>query len=240
MSFTAVKIADDRKIVDFEVAKDGPETTETSKAAAPEAVEAQPGKEDLTDTTKRPDDLRGSTYKVKPPVLNHALYVTINDIIMNESTQHEERRPFEVFINSKEMENYQWIAALTLVISAVFRKGGDVSFLAEELKGVFDPKGGYWKPGGVYVPSVVAEIGLVIEQHLQRIGMIETPQLDEHQKKLIADKRAQLATKAAEPSPESNGDFPENAQLCVKCSTRAVVLMDGCWTCLNCADSKCS
>ena len=91
---------------------------------------------------ERPDLLIGSTYKVKTPVSDHAMYITINDILLNEGTPYEQRRPFEIFINSKNLDHFQWIVALTRIISAVFRKGGDVTFLVEELKAVFDPRGG--------------------------------------------------------------------------------------------------
>ena len=195
----------------------------------------------MHESVQRPDMLVGSTYKVKTPVTEHAMYITINDIILNEGSEHEKRRPFEVFINSKNMDNFQWVVALTRLISAVFRKGGDTTFMVEELKAVFDPKGGYFKPGGVFMPSIVAEIGHCIEKHMQMIGMIQTDNLDEHQKEFIAKKKAEIeATQAAvDGSKSSNGDFPENASLCSKCSTKAVVLMDGCMTCLSCGDSKC-
>ena len=101
------------------------------------------------------------------------MYVTINDILLNEGTPHEQRRPFEVFINSKNLDHFQWIVALTRVISAVFRKGGDTTFLVDELKAVFDPKGGYWQPGGKFMPSTIAELGHVIERHLQSIGLLK-------------------------------------------------------------------
>ena len=94
---------------------------------------------------ERPEVLIGSTYKIKSPLVEHAMYVTINDIVLNAGTEHEHRRPFEVFINSKSMEHFQWIVALTRIMSAVFRKGGDVTFLVDEMKAVFDPKGGYFK-----------------------------------------------------------------------------------------------
>ena len=116
---------------------------------------------------ERPEMLVGSTYKIKTPVSDHAMYVTINDIVLNEGTPHEQRRPFEVFINSKNLDHFQWIVALTRVISAVFRKGGDTTFLVDELKAVFDPRGGYWQPGGKFMPSTIAELGHVIERHLQ-------------------------------------------------------------------------
>ncbi|MFT5448920.1 MAG: hypothetical protein ACI9DC_004106 [Gammaproteobacteria bacterium] len=193
---------------------------------------------------ERPDVLIGSTYKIKTPLSEHSLYVTINDVILNEGTEHEVRRPFEIFINSKNMEHFQWIVALTRIISAVFRKGGDVTFLVEELQAVFDPKGGYFKKGGKYMPSLVAEIGDAIENHMRSIGLLDAPKMDEHRKALIESKRNELAAVSAKEQSQSesgirNESFPESAQLCVKCSTKAVVQLDGCMTCLNCGDSKC-
>ncbi len=185
----------------------------------------------------RPDKITGSTYKVKTPVTEHALYITINDIVMNEGTPQEHRRPFEIFINSKNMEHFQWIVALTRVMSAVFRKGGDVTFLVEELESVFDPNGGYYKKGGKYIPSLVAELGQVVEQHLQSIGMLKIKQPDEHQKKLIEEKKEEYLQKNSSELDQSG--FPKDAQLCNKCSTKAAIMMDGCLTCLNCGESKC-
>lgn len=196
----------------------------------------------MHESVQRPEMLVGSTYKVKTPVTEHAMYITINDIILNEGTEHEARRPFEVFINSKNMDNFQWVVALTRLISAVFRKGGDTTFMVEELKAVFDPKGGYFKPGGIFMPSIVAEIGHAIEKHMQMIGMISADNLDEHQKEFLAKKKAEIeATSGAAEKKDSaeSGDFPDSATVCAKCSTKAVVLMDGCMTCLSCGDSKC-
>ena len=144
----------------------------------------------MHESVERPETLVGSTFKIKSPLFEHALYVTINDIVLNQGTPHELRRPFEIFINSKNMDHFQWIVALTRIISAVFRKGGDVTFLAEEMKAVFDPRGGYFKSGGIYMPSIVAEIGAVIEQHMKNIGLIHDPEMDESTRKLIAEKRA--------------------------------------------------
>ena len=185
----------------------------------------------------RPDQITGSTYKVKTPVTEHALYITINDVVMNEGTPQEHRRPFEIFINSKNMEHFQWIVALTRVMSAVFRKGGDITFLVEELESVFDPNGGYYKKGGKYIPSLVAELGQVVEQHLKNIGMLKTTVPDEHQKKLMQDKKEEYLKKNSQGLDESG--FPKDAQLCQKCSTKAVIMMDGCLTCLSCGESKC-
>ncbi len=188
----------------------------------------------------RPEKITGSTYKVKTPVTEHALYITINDVVMNEGTAQEHRRPFEIFINSKNMDHFQWIVALTRVMSAVFRKGGDVTFLVEELKSVFEPSGGYFKKGGKFVPSLVAEIGEVVEQHLQSIGMLKKPGLDEHQQKLVDEKKTEYLQKHAKSGEEMNAEgFPKNASLCNKCQTKASIVMDGCLTCLNCGESKC-
>ncbi|AXK72879.1 NrdJb [Lysobacter sp. TY2-98] len=194
---------------------------------------------------ERPEVLIGSTYKIKTPLVEHAMYVTINDIVLNAGTEHEQRRPFEVFINSKSMDHFQWIVGLTRIMSAVFRKGGDVTFLVDEMKAVFDPRGGYFKAGGVYMPSLVAEIGAVVEDHLKSIGMIVDNNLSDTQRALIAEKRAayERATQpAANESVSVTGDgtaFPPSATMCHKCSTKALVLMDGCATCLNCGYSKC-
>ena len=159
---------------------------------------------------------------------------------MNEGTPQEHRRPFEIFINSKNMEHFQWIVALTRVMSAVFRKGGDVTFLVEELKSVFEPSGGYFKKGGKFVPSLVAEIGEVVEQHLQEIGMLKKPGLDQHQQKLVDEKKAEYLEKHAKAGDEVTAEgFPKGAQLCAKCNTKAAIVMDGCLTCLNCGESKC-
>ena len=188
---------------------------------------------------ERPEMLIGSTYKVKTPVSDHAMYITINDIVLNEGTEYEKRRPFEIFINSKNLDHYQWIVALTRIISAVFRKGGDVTFLVDELKAVFDPRGGYWKPGGKFMPSIIAELGYIVEKHLILIGLLAEPELDEGQKKLIEEKRAEFEASTKQQDAFSTGEYPEGAQLCTKCSMAAVVMMDGCRTCLNCGDSKC-
>jgi hypothetical protein len=188
---------------------------------------------------QRPEVLIGNTYKIKTPVSDHAMYVTINDIVLNEGTEYEQRRPFEVFINSKNLDHFQWIVALTRIISAVFRKGGDVAFLVDELKAVFDPRGGYWQPGGKFMPSIIAELGYVIEKHLQSIGLMRKVELDEHQKKMIEEKRAEFDARAKQQDAFSKSHFPDGAQLCSKCSTAAVVMMDGCMTCLNCGESKC-
>lgn len=199
----------------------------------------------LTEKTKRPEMLVGSTYKIKPPISDHALYITVNDILLNQGTTQEVRRPFEIFVNSKNMEFYSWIVALTRVISAVFRKGGDCTFLVEELKAVFDPKGGYYQPGtGIFMPSVVADIGHVIETHLKTLDMLPKSEIDAHQQAYLKRKRQAAMTENANQTDSESKEnqqlnFPAMASSCKKCHQTSVVLLDGCATCLNCGDSKC-
>jgi hypothetical protein len=224
------------------VGAEEPARTSAPKAEAPAAenAERQCAKViQMHEKLERPETLRGTTYKIKTPLTEHALYVTINDIVLNEGTEHEHYRPFEIFINSKNMEHFQWIVALTRIISAVFRKGGDITFLVEELKAVFDPRGGYFKKGGRYMPSLVAEIGDVIEQHLRAIGMLPDTELDARQLKLIEEKRSEYEARTGQTQADNDATYPDGAQLCYKCNTKAMIMMDGCLTCLNCGESKC-
>ena len=256
----AIKIS--RKIKGYSVQKPEDAKKDAVPAVAPVAVAATPDSNivQMHEKLERPEVLIGSTYKIKSPLVEHAMYVTINDIVLNAGTEYELRRPFEIFVNSKSMEHFQWIVALTRIMSAVFRKGGDVTFLVDEMKAVFDPRGGYFKAGGLYMPSIVAEIGSVVEEHLKSIGMIVDPELSDGQRALIAEKRAAYEAKAkkksdvtAAPAPVAGpsgpiediavtGDgatFPPSATMCFKCNTKATVIMDGCATCLNCGYSKC-
>jgi hypothetical protein len=166
----------------------------------------------------RPEDIAGRTYKIKLPNEEHATYVTINDVVLNQGTRNEEIRPFEIFINSKNTLHRQWIDTLTRVISAVFRKGGEIGFLIEELKSITDPNGGGWYKGR-YVKSLVSEIGYVIEKHITNKP---TPVV------------AAPVTKV-----ESNNDIP-GATKCPSCGVKAVIKKDSCPTCLACGDSKCA
>ena len=267
----AVKI--DKKITGYAVVTpEDKDKAATGASVSRQQAEAERPKADVIhmhERIERPEVLIGSTYKIKSPLVEHAMYVTINDIVLNAGTEHEHRRPFEIFINSKSMEHFQWIVALTRIMSAVFRKGGDVTFLVEEMKAVFDPRGGYFKAGGVYMPSLVAELGCIIEDHLKTIGMLHDPELSDAQRALIDEKRRQyegrskknddagaraedagpvgelLADQGRDGAGEDvavTGDgtsFPPSATMCHKCSTKAVVIMDGCATCLNCGYSKC-
>ena len=180
----------------------------------------------------RDDALQGVTYKINWPGSAHALYVTINDIVAD-----GRRRPFEIFINTKNLEHYAWTVALTRMISAVFRRGGDVAFVAEELKAIFDPEGGRWM-NGAYVPSLIAAIGGVIENHLSGIGFI-TPEVSERAKvaALTGVKQASpgnLAAAAQFASPVAG------ARICPRCGNRSLMLREGCWMCATCLYSRCS
>lgn len=173
----------------------------------------------ISEPLGRPESLEGHTYKIKWPESEHAIYITINDVMMN-----GHRRPFEVFINSKNMEHFAWTVALTRMISAVFRRGGDVSFVVEELKAVFDPRGGAWIEGK-YIPSILAAIGGVIERHMISIGFIV--------------EGGHLKT---DPHPNADalavGDRPRGGA-CPSCGQYAVQMVEGCKTCLECGHSKC-
>ena len=200
----AIKIS--KKIKAYNVVL--PEAEAPAAVAKPQPVIEEPATAEVIhmhEKVERPDQLIGATYKIKSPLVEHALYVTINDIVLNAGTEHELRRPFEIFVNSKSMEHFQWIVALTRIMSAVFRKGGDVTFLVEELKAVFDPRGGYFKAGGVYMPSIVAELGAVIERHMKMIGLIHDPEMDPAQRALIAEKRAAYEARSKKKSDVSPG-----------------------------------
>jgi len=205
----------DKKIVDADVKKK--EDVSAADTEVNENAEQLSNVVQMHERLERPDMLLGSTYKIKTPLSEHALYVTINDIILNPGTEHELRRPFEMFINSKNMDHFQWIVALTRIISAVFRKGGDVTFMVEELRSVFDPRGGYFKKGGRFMPSLVAEIGDVLESHLRMIGLLKDDGPDEHQRKLIKEKREEYERTLGAMEKSVPDEFPDGAQLCTKC-----------------------
>ncbi len=235
---THIKVG--KKIVGYDVALDADEQPGTEQLKVVEGTQREEAKIiRMHEKLERPDMLIGSTYKVKTPVSDHAMYVTINDIVLNEGTEFEKRRPFEIFINSKNLDHYQWIVALTRIMSAVFRKGGDVIFLVDELKAVFDTRGGYWQSGGRYMPSIIAELGYIIERHLVQIGLLKLTEPSEEQQELIAEKRAEFNARDMHKDAFAENRFPDGAQLCAKCNTAASVMLDGCLTCLNCGYSKC-
>ena len=195
----------------------------------------------MTQPLDRPEALPGRTYKVKWLDSEHAIYITINDVVME-----SRRRPFEVFINSKNMEHYAWTVALTRMISAVFRRGGDVSFVVDELKAVFDPRGGQWM-GGRYVPSLLAAIGEVIERHMIDIGFLATPGRT-HEDPYAAGPLVAVAGATPEPRPEiaplpansGSGRVSSLLRQCPKCGSPALVRQEGCDTCTSCDYSKCA
>lgn len=223
----------EKKIVSYEVVN-------LDERRKQQALEQEVQIEDMHENVARPEMLVGATYKIKTPQSPHALYVTVNDMVLNHGTEHEIRQPFEIFINSKNLDHFQWVVALTRVMSAVFRKGGDVTFLVDEMKAVFDPQGGYFKPGGGgFMPSIVAEIGFVLERHMKMIGLIKDEKMPEAHREMLQAKRAEYEALKGKTANEDSGDFPADAKLCNKCVAKAVILMDGCLTCLNCGDSKC-
>jgi len=166
---------------------------------------------------RRAEKLSGATYKLRWPDSEHAMYVTINDIEQDGVT-----RPFEIFVNSKNLEHYAWVVALTRMISAVFRRGGEVAFVAEELKQVFDPRGGQWS-NGRYVPSLVAAIGDLIERHMVETGFLTLPE------PIYAKSEATASPVAGTPL----------GALCPKCSQPGLVREAGCLSCMQCGWSKC-
>jgi len=178
--------------------------------------------------------LAGYTYKLKWPGSDHAIYITINDI------EHDgRRRPFEIFINTRNLEHYAWTVALTRMISAVFRRGGDVSFVVDELKAVFDPQGGQWM-GGRYVPSLLAAIGSVIETHMIRIGFL---QRGENTQPLLELKQAGAEVEAFRSGSSGSGGVSFGAgsriRTCPRCNSMAFVREEGCWVCRDCGYSRC-
>ena len=191
-------------------AEDKPQAAAAAEAATGEVVY-------MSEPLHRPNALEGNTYKVKWPDSEHALYITINDIMHG-----GHRRPFEVFINSKNMEHFAWTVALTRMISAVFRRGGDVSFVVEELKAVFDPRGGAWMQGK-YVPSILAAIGGVIEKHMIATGFLAGEGMG-----LKSDPRADVVNLGHRPGPA-----------CPSCGQYDLRMMEGCLTCGSCGHSKC-
>ena len=173
----------------------------------------------MSEPLDRPSTLDGNTYKLKWPDSEHAIYVTINDIIVN-----DKRRPFEVFINSKNMEHFAWTVGLTRMISAVFRRGGDVSFVVDELKAVFDPRGGAWV-GGKYIPSILAAIGGILEEHMMKIGFIK-------------DSDKSLFHKSGEVTKVENLKLSRQKS-CTSCGQFDLQMIEGCMTCRSCGYSKC-
>lgn len=174
------------------------------------------------ETLDRPQVVEGRTYKISPAVTDSAMYVTINDIIMDDGT----RRPVEMFINTKHVSHQQWITALTRMVSAIFRKPGPYLFIADELRQIYDPQGGYFEAGKM-MPSVVAHVADVLNEHFIWIGAKEAPALTPIQKEILTEKKAEAVSRGIQ------------AQVCMKCHEESVIMLDGCLTCTACGDSKC-
>ena len=181
--------------------------------------------------------LAGYTYKIRWPSSDHAMYITINDIERDGPAgggHSTRRRPFEIFINSKNLEHYAWTVALTRMISAIFRRGGDVAFVVEELKAVFDPQGGQWM-GGRYVPSLLAAIGGVIETHMIRTGFLSPPRQPGEE-----GEAAETKALAVGERPAGAGVPSGRTRICPRCSAQSLRAQEGCLVCDNCGYSKCN
>lgn len=181
--------------------------------------------QDLNEKVKRPKLLSGATYQLKTPLSEFTWYITINNIILNEGTVHEKVQPFEIFINTKDVASYQWMIFASRMLSAIFRKGGDINFILDEMASVHQPNGGYLGRGG-YIPSLVAEIGKIIEYHFKSIGLVKD-ETDTTIKDFIEEKIKNM-------SPEE-----KNFDICPKCGARAYVKLEGCGYCTECYESKC-
>jgi ribonucleoside-diphosphate reductase alpha chain len=218
----------------------------TAKAAEPDTISQRRGAVSrsgagavvyMAEPLERDQVLSGFTYKLRWPESDHAMYVTINDIVTD-----GRRRPFEIFINSKNLEHYAWTVALTRMISAVFRRGGDVTFVVDELKAVFDPRGGQWMSGH-YVPSLLAAIGEVIEKHMIATGFLTVPQPSEAAVQDALDESEIETTRRVSQAeaPRSRAIRSRaGARGCPRCGKMSLRHAEGCWTCAECGYSKCS
>jgi ribonucleoside-diphosphate reductase alpha chain len=195
-------------------------STNSSKEAAPAAKDDQSLGIDII----RPEELPGSTYKLDYPEEGSAMYITINDVI-----DGGRRRPFEMFINSRKMDHFAWTVALTRMISAIFRRGGDISFVVEELKAVFDPRGGHWM-GGRYIPSLLAAIGDTLMLHLDQIGYLSAS----------SEPLTALAPPAVHDCSSHSAAPKILGRTCGSCGQPSVYDLGGCPTCTSCGASKCA
>lgn len=165
----------------------------------------------------RPFKLQGNTYKIKWADSDHAIYINLT----YSEDENGNKYPFEIFINSKNMDHFVWTVALTRMVSAVFRASNDSRFVVEELKAVFDPKGGQWDKGK-YVPSVIAAIGNIIETFMRDIGYMDSDNVIDHV--------------STDPEPTA---VTKPLRLCSSCSSTNVQFKEGCFTCGDCGNSKC-
>lgn len=215
----------DKKIVGYSVV----EPREEAPAPAPAPVVSP----QFALKVERPKRLSGATYKIKSPLAPHALYVTINDYRHSDG----KLRPFEIFINSKNAEHFQWTVALTRVLSAVFRTAHDCQFIVDELKSVFDPNGGYYAEGGKFVTSLISEIACVVEDHIAGYAADDAV-LDEVVRAVDATNEA-LKEMDAQRYTLTLTPVDEKYSQCPVCFAHKLVVLDGCATCLECGHSKC-
>ena len=230
-----LKTLDDGKSKEAEGQQELPLTTPANANAKPKDAGDAGVVVHMTQPLDRPDALPGATYKVSWPETEHAMYITLNDMISD-----GRRRPFEIFINSKNMEHYAWTVGLTRMISAVFRRGGDVSFVVDELKAVFDPRGGQWVRGR-YIPSLLAAIGEVIERHMISIGFLSAPDgfQGEREEKLEVVKLAATGGGTGRSGEEDRPRVESPFRQCPRCAQASLIKQEGCDTCTSCAYSKC-
>jgi hypothetical protein len=181
--------------------------------------------EEVSEDLEIPDVLPATRYRLRTPLSSSSIFIVISDIILNKGTEFEKRQPIEIFIMSKDAKAYQYVTTITRLISAVFRKGGDVTFIVEELKNIHDPNGGYLGRGGVWVPSLVAEIGGIIEKHMVSLGLIKR-ELSKEQKEAI---------KKVWDKPIEK----QHAEQCPSCHAYSYVRQEGCGVCTSCGYSRC-
>jgi len=228
-------------------ARENAQNDERDKASEPK-IQAQLSSSDpstivyMAKPLKRDPELSGITYKLKWPQSDYAIYVTINDIVRD-----GRRRPFEIFINTRNLEHYSWTVALTRMISAVFRRGGDVSFVAEELKAIFDPQGGCWVEGR-YVPSLLAAIGEIIETHMRKIGFKSSDSPHEDQGEFTDLRQTQALEQThgsispnivISPPGADRSHTQRHPRLCPRCASGHMIRRESCWACPACGFSQC-
>lgn len=217
-----------------------------------ESADMGPPLEIMHEGLNRPLKLTGSTYHVKaPPGYDSALYITINDMVLNAGTDDESIHPYEIFLNSKQMESFQWITALTVLVSGTWRKGGNITYVVDSLEEVFDPKGGYWgkhyfKDKQRYYNSVVHEIGAIIRRHMTDLGLMDTPPLSIKEEEDLAKtvkpvSKNSVSSAIPDMAIDPTANIPK--QDCPECGGKqTMVMLDGCWTCAvgdSCSFSHC-
>ena len=203
-------------------------------------ITSQVGLELLNERMERPESVEGRTYKIKPPFQDNSFYIIVNHVTLNVGTELERKVPFEVFIQGGAAEHQQWVSWGTRLVTSVWRNGGDSRFVIDDMKETLDPQGRYSIGGGRYANSIVAHIGFVIEDHLYSIGFFQKEEMSDLQRNYLDTKRKEYESKTDSSETDKVSGYPESANLCRKCHTKAVIRMDGCDTCLECGESKCA